>query len=70
MEIQEVVGTSDDKLTIILRVKQGPHETTYYVTNFPDWDWYELLGMFSLYCITAMTIFYIGLWIFYRRYNG
>ena len=58
MEIQE-----DDKLTIILRVKQGPHETTYYVTNFPDWDWYELLGMFSLYCITAMFVFYIGLWI-------
>ena len=52
----------DDKLTIILRVKQGPHETTYHVTNFPDWDWYELLGMFSLYCIIAMSVFYIGIW--------
>ncbi len=53
----------DGKLTIILRVKQGPHETTYYVTNLPDWYWYELLGIFTLYCIVAISIFYVGLWI-------
>ena len=51
----------DDKLTIMLRVKQGPHESTYYVTNLPNW--YEMLGMFSLYCIIAMSVFYAGLWI-------
>ena len=58
MEIGE-----DDKLTIILRIKQGPHETTYYVANIPDWDWYSMLGVFTLYCIVAMSIFYAGLWI-------
>jgi len=51
----------DDKLTIMLRIKQGPHETTYYATNIPNW--YEFLGVFSLYCIIAMSVFYIGLWI-------
>jgi hypothetical protein len=51
----------DDKLTIMLRIKQGPHETTYYVTNIPNW--YEFLGVFSLYCIIAMSVFYTGLWI-------
>ena len=51
----------DDKLTIMLRIKQGPHETTYYVTNIPNW--YEFLGVFSLYCIIAMSVFYSGLWI-------
>jgi hypothetical protein len=51
----------DDKLTIMLRIKQGPHETTYYITNIPSW--YELLGIFSLYCVVAMSVFYVGLWI-------
>ena len=52
---------TDDKLTIMLRIKQGPYETTYYVTNIPNW--YEMLGIFSLYCIMGMSVFYAGLWI-------
>jgi len=51
----------DNKLTIMLHVQQGSLHHTYYVTNLPAW--YELIGLFSIYCIIAMTIFYSGLWI-------
>jgi len=50
-----------DKLTIIIHSQQGVVSQTYYVTNLPTW--YELLGIFSIYAVVAMTIFYIGLWI-------
>ena len=52
---------NEDKLTIMLHVQQGQLHHTYYVTNMPAW--YELLALFSLYSIIAMTIFYSGLWI-------
>jgi hypothetical protein len=50
-----------DKLTIIIHSQQGVVSQTYYVTNLPTW--YELLGIFSIYAVVAMTIFYTGLWI-------
>ena len=51
----------NDRLTILLNIKQGTQSTTYSVSNLPNW--YEMLGMFSLYCIIAMSVFYAGLWI-------
>ena len=52
---------NDDKLVIIIHTQQGVVSQTYYVTNLPAW--YELLGIFSVYAIIAMTVFYTGLWI-------
>ena len=52
---------SSDKLTLLLNIKQGTQSTTYSVSNLPDW--YDMLGIFAIYGIVAMTIFYIGLWI-------
>ena len=52
---------SSDKLTLLLNIRQGTQSTTYSVSNLPDW--YEILGIFALYGIVAMLIFYIGLWI-------
>lgn len=52
---------SEDKLVIIIHTQQGVVSQTYYVTNLPAW--YEFLGVFSLYAIIAMTMFYSGLWI-------
>ena len=59
----EVLNSCDEnnKLTIMLNIKQGTQSTTYSVSNLPNW--YEMLGMFSLYCIIAMSVFYAGLWI-------
>ena len=51
----------NDKLTLMMHVKQVPHSTIYYATNLPNW--YEMLGMFSLYCIIAMSVFNAGLLI-------
>tara|TARA_B100000953_G_scaffold283154_1_gene261914 strand:- start:415 stop:624 length:210 start_codon:yes stop_codon:yes gene_type:complete len=51
----------NDRLTILLNIKQGTQSTTYSVSNLPAW--YEMLGIFSLYCIIAMSVFYAGLWI-------
>ena len=51
----------NDKMVIIIHTQQGVISQTYYVTNLPAW--YEFLGIFSLYAIVAMTIFYTGLWI-------
>ena len=50
-----------DKLTILLNIRQGTQSTTYSVSNLPDW--YDMLGIFALYGIVAILIFYIGLWI-------
>ena len=52
---------SSDKLTFLLNIRQGTQSTTYSVSNLPDW--YDMLGIFAIYGIVAMTIFYIGLWI-------
>ena len=52
---------NSDKLTIILNIRQGTQSSTYSVSNLPDW--YDMLGIFAIYGIVAMTIFYIGLWI-------
>ena len=52
---------SSDKLTLLLNIRQGTQSTTYSVSNLPDW--YDMLGIFAIYGIVAMTIFYIGLWI-------
>ena len=59
----EVLNSCDgsDKLTLLLNIKQGTQSTTYSVSNLPAW--YEMLGIFSLYCIIAMSVFYAGLWI-------
>ena len=51
----------NDKLTILLNIRQGTQSTTYSVSNLPDW--YDMLGIFAIYGIVAMTIFYSGLWI-------
>ena len=52
---------SSDKLTLLLNIKQGTQSTTYSVSNLPAW--YEVLGIFTLYCIVAISILYAGLWI-------
>ena len=59
----EVLNSCDnsDKLTLLLNIRQGTQSTTYSVSNLPDW--YDMLGIFAIYGIVAMTIFYIGLWI-------
>ena len=51
----------NDQLTILLNIRQGTQSTTYSISNLPDW--YDMLGIFAIYGIVAMTIFYIGLWI-------
>ena len=52
---------NSDKLTLLLNIRQGTQSTTYSISNLPDW--YDMLGIFAIYGIVAMTIFYIGLWI-------
>ena len=52
---------NSDKLTLILNIRQGTQSTTYSVSNLPDW--YDMLGIFAIYGVVAMTIFYSGLWI-------
>ena len=52
---------NSDKLTLLLNIRLGTQSTTYSVSNLPDW--YDMLGIFAIYGIVAMTIFYIGLWI-------
>ena len=58
---------NSDKLTLILNIRQGTQSTTYSVSNLPDW--YDMLGIFAIYGIVAMTIFYSGLWIA-SKYKG
>jgi len=55
---------NNDDFTIIIHTQQGVVSQTYYITNIPAW--YELLGIFSLFAVTAMLIFYIGLWAVHR----
>ena len=59
----EELNSCDDssKLTLLLNIKQGTQSTTYSISNLPDW--YDMLGIFALYGIVAILIFYIGLWI-------
>ena len=57
----------NDKLTILLNIRQGTQSTTYSVSNLPDW--YDMLDIFAIYGIVAMTIFYSGLWIA-SKYKG
>ena len=59
----ETLNTCDnsDKLTLLLNIRQGTQSTTYSISNLPDW--YDMLGIFAIYGIVAMTIFYTGLWI-------
>ena len=60
--MEEALNSCDnsDKLTLLLNIRQGTQSTTYSVSNLPNW--YEILGIFALYGIVAMLIFYIGLW--------
>jgi hypothetical protein len=51
----------DEKLTIMLHKTDGENSVVYYVTNLPEW--WELALIFGLYAVTAMTVFYTGLWI-------
>ena len=61
--MEEALNSCDnsDKLTLLLNIKQGTQSTTYSVSNLPDW--YDILAIFAIYGIVAMTIFYAGLWI-------
>ena len=61
--MEELINSCDnnDKLTLLLNIRQGTQSTTYSVSNLPDW--YDILGIFAIYGIVAMTIFYAGLWI-------
>ena len=52
---------NNDKLTLLLNIRQGTQSTTYSVSNLPNW--YDMLAIFAIYGIVAMLIFYIGLWI-------
>ena len=52
---------NSDKLTLLLNIRQGTQSTTYSISNLPDW--YDMLGIFAIYGIVAMVIFYAGLWI-------
>ena len=58
---------NSDKLVILLNIRQGTQSTTYSVSNLPDW--YDMLGIFAIYGVVAMTIFYSGLWIA-SKYKG
>ena len=58
---------NSDKLTLLLNIRQGTQSTTYSVSNLPDW--YDMLGIFAIYGVVAMTIFYSGLWIA-SKYKG
>ena len=58
---------SNDKLTFLLNIRQVTQSTTYSVSNLPDW--YDMLGIFAIYGVVAMTIFYSGLWIA-SKYKG
>ena len=51
----------DDKLTIMAHKTDGEDSVIYYVTNLPEW--WEFALIFGLYAVTAMTVFYAGLWI-------
>ena len=51
----------DEKLTIMVHKTDGQNSVVYYVSNLPEW--WELALIFGLYAVTAMAVFYTGLWI-------
>ena len=61
--MEELINSCDnnDKLTLLLNIRQGTQSTTYSVSNLPDW--YDMLAIFAIYGVVAMVIFYAGLWI-------
>ena len=52
---------NDDKLTLLMQIRQGTQSTTYSVSNLPNW--YDMLAILAIYGVVAMVIFYAGLWI-------
>ena len=52
-------GKNDISLQPVVAYKS--EQVSKQITNIPDW--YQLLGIFSIYCVIAMSVFYIGLWI-------
>ena len=52
---------NDDKLTLLMQIRQGTQSTTYSVSNLPNW--YDMLAIFAIYGVVAMDINYAGLWI-------
>ena len=51
----------NEKLTIMVHKTNGDESVVYYLTNLPEW--WECVLIFGLYAVTAMTVFYAGLWI-------
>ena len=51
----------DEKLTIMVHKTDGQNSVVYYVSNLPEW--WEGVLIFGVYAVTAMTVFYAGLWI-------
>ena len=51
----------DEKLTIMVHKTDGENSVVYYVSNLREW--WECALIFGLYAVTAMTVFYAGLWI-------
>ena len=51
----------DEKLTIMVHKTDGEESVIYYVSNLPEW--WEFALIFGLYAVTAMTVFYVGLWV-------
>ena len=51
----------DEKLTIMVHKTDGENSVVYYVTN--QTEWWECALIFGLYGVTAMAVFYTGLWI-------
>ena len=51
----------NEKLTIMVHKTDGEESVIYYVSNLPEW--WEFALIFGLYAVTAMTVFYVGLWI-------
>ena len=57
-----------DKITIMAHKTNGKESVMYYATNLPEW--WELVAIFFVSCVVAMTVFYIGVGIaskFYLR---
>jgi len=50
-----------DKLTIMVHKTDGEESVIYYVSNLPEL--WECVLIFGLYAVTAMTVFYVGLWV-------
>ena len=55
------MGIMKDKLTIMVHKTDGEESVIYYVSNLPEL--WECVLIFGLYAVTAMTVFYVGLWV-------